>query len=229
MPVLAVHDLSKAYKVYPKPSARLVEWCLPFLGGQHGLKWVLKDVNFSMVSGEVVGITGSNGVGKSTLLKIIAGTVQPSKGRVQVRGRVAGMLDLGLGFHAELSGRQNLYLSGQLLGLSLDEIGALLPGIIEFSELGDVIDRPLRVYSSGMWLRLGFALSTAVRPDIFLIDEALSVGDGAFQAKCFDRIELFRQKGTAMLLVSHDATTVSRLCDRTYELRDGCLLPSTTS
>ncbi len=221
--VLTVKDLAKAYKVYPQPSARLLEWCLPFAGPQHTLEWILNDINFSLMAGEVVGISGTNGVGKSTLLKIILGTVRPTRGRVTVAGRVAGMLDLGLGFHPQLTGRQNLYLAGQLLGLSLGDMRALLPSIINFSELGEVIDRPLRVYSSGMRLRLGFAISTAVRPSVFVVDEVFSVGDEQFQAKCFDRIDQFQKQGTAMLLVSHDAATVARHCDRTFELREGLL------
>ena len=180
---IRVTQLGKAYKQYSTRWSRLLEWALPFLGERHQKKWVLKDVSFTVEPGEAVGIIGVNGAGKSTLLKMITGTTQPTSGKIEITGRVAALLELGMGFHPEFTGRQNVYMSGQLLGLTVEEIAQLMPDIEAFAEIGDYIDQPVRVYSSGMQVRLAFSVATAIRPDILIVDEALSVGDKYFSQK----------------------------------------------
>ncbi len=220
---ITVENLSKAYKQYPTRWSRLAEWMLPFRGARHKLKWVLQDINFEVAPGEAVGLIGINGAGKSTLLKLITGTTQPSTGAVRMTGRVAALLELGMGFHADFSGRQNVYMAGQLLGMSVEEIRALMPDIEAFAEIGDYIDQPVRVYSSGMQMRLAFSVATARRPDILIVDEALSVGDAYFQHKSFERIRQFRKAGTTLLLVSHDKQAIQSVCDRAILLDGGRL------
>lgn len=220
---ITVSNLGKAYKHYPHRWSRLLEWVQPVNKPRHQLKWVLQNVSFTVQPGEAVGLVGVNGAGKSTMLKMITGTVQPTTGSVQVSGRIAALLELGMGFHSDFTGRQNVFMAGQLLGYSLDEISALMPEIEAFAEIGDYIDQPVRVYSSGMQVRLAFAVSTAVRPDVLIVDEALSVGDAAFQRKCFQRIEGFRSAGTTLLFVSHDIETVKKLCDRAIFIKEGRL------
>jgi lipopolysaccharide transport system ATP-binding protein len=209
---ITVTNVSKAYKRYPGKWARALEW----LTGRprHEKTWVLRDINFTVQPGEAVGIIGVNGAGKSTLLKIITGTAQPTTGSVQIQGRVAALLELGMGFHPDFTGRQNAFMAGQLLGYRVEEIAALMPEIEAFAEIGDYIDRPVRVYSSGMQVRLAFAVATAARPDVLIVDEALAVGDAAFQRKCYRRIENFRTQGTTLLFVSHDIETIKCLCDK---------------
>ena len=216
---LHVDGVSKAFRRYPSQWARAREW---FFGGQtHELIWVLRDISFEIPRGSAVGILGVNGAGKSTLLKIITGTTAATTGTVSVNGRVAALLELGLGFHGEFTGRQNARMSGQMLGLDLAEIDAALPEIESFAGIGDFIDQPVRTYSSGMQMRLAFSVATAVRPDVLIIDEALSVGDAAFQRKCFQRIEAYQQLGTTLLFVSHDSEAVKRLCDRAVFIHKG--------
>lgn len=210
---ISVEMIGKAYRQYPSRWSRLAEWVLPG-GPRHELHWVLKDISFSVAPGESVGIIGVNGAGKSTLLKMIVGTTQPTTGRVQVSGRVAALLELGMGFHPDFTGRQNVWMAGQLLGYSADEIGRLMPQIEAFAEIGDYMDQPLRVYSSGMQMRLAFSVATASRPDILIVDEALSVGDSYFQHKSFQRIREFREQGTTLLIVSHDRGSIQSVCDR---------------
>jgi len=221
MGALVVSALGKAYKRYPSKAARAFEW----ISGRprHTKSWVLRDISFRVEPGEAVGIIGVNGAGKSTLLKLITGTTQPTTGRVEIQGRVAALLELGMGFHPDFSGRQNAFMAGQLLGLRAEEIAARLPAIEAFAEIGDYIDRPVRLYSSGMQVRLAFSVATAVRPDVLIVDEALSVGDAAFQRKCFQRIESYRNAGTTLLFVSHDIETVKKLCDLALFLKDGRL------
>lgn len=223
MGTIRVNGLGKAYKQYPNRWSRLAEWVLPSKGTRHKLKWVLHDITFSVEPGEAVGIIGINGAGKSTLLKLITGTAQPTTGGVQMTGRVAALLELGMGFHPDFTGRQNVFLAGQLLGLSNQEIADLMPHIEAFAEIGDYIDQPVRVYSSGMQVRLAFSLATASRPDVLIVDEALSVGDAYFQHKSFERIRLFRQLGTTLLIVSHDRTAIQAICDRAILLDAGRL------
>lgn len=220
---ICVNNLGKAYKSYSTRWARLLEWTAPFFGQRHQLNWVLKDISFRIERGEAVGIIGINGAGKSTLLKLITGTTQPTAGNVEISGRVAAMLELGMGFHPEFTGRQNVYMAGQLLGLSVDEISVLMPDIEAFAEIGDYIDQQVRVYSSGMQMRLAFSVATAKRPDVLIVDEALSVGDVYFQHKSFDRIREFRKAGTTLLIVSHDKHAIQSICDRAILLDSGKL------
>ncbi|MEN3277592.1 MAG: lipopolysaccharide transport system ATP-binding protein [Massilia sp.] len=219
-----VSHLGKAYKQYHTRWARLQEWVLPFRGPRHTLKWVLRDISFQLAPGEAVGIIGINGAGKSTLLKLITGTTQPTTGGVTMHGRVAALLELGMGFHPEFTGRQNAYMAGQLIGLSVEDIDALMPEIEEFAGIGDYIDQPVRVYSSGMQVRLAFSVATARRPDILIIDEALSVGDTYFQHRSFERIRGFRELGTTLLIVSHDRVAMQAICDRALLLDGGSLV-----
>jgi lipopolysaccharide transport system ATP-binding protein len=221
MGAIKVSSVGKAYKQYFGRWSRLLEWTLPFTKKRHTLKWVLEDISFNIGGGEAVGVIGVNGAGKSTLLKIITGTSAPTTGSVTITGRVAALLELGMGFHPDFTGRQNLYMSGQLIGLSNEQVSSLMPHIEAFAEIGDYIDMPVRVYSSGMQVRLAFSIATAVRPDILIIDEALSVGDAYFQHKSFDRIKQYREQGTTILLVSHDKQAIQSICDRAILLNGG--------
>lgn len=224
MGTISVSNLGKAYKQYPTRWARLAEWLIPLHPQRHTLKWVLQGINFTVNPGEAVGIIGINGAGKSTLLKMITGTTQPTTGSVRMTGRVAAMLELGMGFHPDFTGRQNAFMAGQLLGYSVEEIARLMPDIEAFAEIGDYIDQPVRVYSSGMQMRLAFSVATAHRPDILIVDEALSVGDAYFVHKSFARIKQFREEGTTLLLVSHDKGAIQSICDRAILLSAGHLL-----
>ena len=223
MGTITITNLGKAYKQYPTRWSRLAEWVLPGKQTRHHLHWVLQGINFTVQPGEAVGIIGINGAGKSTLLKMITGTTQPTTGSVNITGRVAALLELGMGFHPDFTGRQNAFMAGQLLGYSVEEIAALMPEIEAFADIGDYIDQPVRVYSSGMQVRLAFAVATAHRSDVLIIDEALSVGDAAFQRKCFRRIEDYQAAGTTLLFVSHDIETVKKLCSRAVFIKDGQL------
>lgn len=218
---IRVENLGKAYKQYPSRWSRLAEWIIPFFNKRHQLHWVLQDLNFDVKVGEAVGIIGINGAGKSTLLKMITGTTQPTTGSVTMEGRVAALLELGMGFHPDFTGRQNAYMAGQLLGLDSQEISTLMPDIEAFADISNYIDQPVRVYSSGMQMRLAFSVATAVRPDILIVDEALSVGDAHFQHKSFDRIRQYREQGTTLLIVSHDKQAIQSICDRAILLNNG--------
>jgi len=217
---LSVEALGKAYRRYPSRWARLAEWLAPGRS-RHELHWVLRHIGFSVAPGESVGIIGRNGAGKSTLLKLITGTTQPSEGEVKVTGRVAALLELGMGFHPEFTGRENVSMTAQLSGLSAEEIAAAMPEIESFAEIGRYIDEPLRTYSSGMQVRLGFSAATAFRPDVLIVDEALAVGDLYFQHKCYARIRRFRAEGMTLLFVSHDPGAIKSLCDRAILLDAG--------
>jgi lipopolysaccharide transport system ATP-binding protein len=219
---LVVSHIGKAYKRYANKWARVQEW---FFGKTtHDKIWVLRDINFTINPGEAVGIIGVNGAGKSTLLKIITGTTQPTSGSVHIEGRIAALLELGMGFHPDFTGRQNVFMAGQLLGLHPDEIAACMPAIEDFAEIGDYIDRPVRTYSSGMQMRLAFSVATAVRPAVLIVDEALSVGDAYFQHKSFNKIRQFREQGTTLLIVSHDRSAIQSLCDRAILLERGFVI-----
>ena len=221
MGTISVRDLGKAYKQYPTRSARLAEWLIPFGPPRHAQKWVLQGLNFEVKPGEAIGIIGMNGAGKSTLLKMITGTTEPTTGSVNVTGRIAALLELGMGFHPDFTGRQNAIMAGQLLGLIADDMRSLMPEIEAFAEIGDYIDQPVRVYSSGMQMRLAFSVATAKRPDILIVDEALSVGDNYFQHKSFDRIRAYNKLGTTLWIVSHDKGAVQGICDRAILLSGG--------
>jgi lipopolysaccharide transport system ATP-binding protein len=221
MGTIDVRGLGKAYKQYPTRWSRLGEWIVPGGAPRHQLHWVLRDVSFHVEPGEAVGIVGDNGAGKSTLLKLITGTTQATAGSVTVGGRISAMLELGMGFHPDFTGRQNAYMAGQLLGLTLHEVEALMPHIESFAEIGEYIDQPVRIYSSGMQVRLAFAVATARRPDVLIVDEALAVGDAHFQHKSFSRIRRFQAEGTTLLLVTHDLATVRSICKRALWLEKG--------
>lgn len=224
MGTIRAENIGKYYKRYPNRWSRLAEWLDPDEVERHEKHWVLRDVNFEIRAGESVGIIGHNGAGKSTLLKIITGTTQPSTGHVGVEGRVAALLELGMGFHTDFTGRQNVFMSGQLLGYAGQEIAARMGEIEAFAEIGDYLDQPVRTYSSGMQVRLAFSVATCIRPDILIVDEALSVGDAYFQAKSFDRIRQFRDQGTTLLFVSHAPSAVKSLCNRAILLDRGNVL-----
>ncbi len=222
--VIALSGIGKAYRQYAAPSQRLVEWMSLGRVTRHRLRWVLRDITLNVHAGEAVAIVGANGAGKSTLLKLITGTTQPTAGRVAVLGRVAALLELGIGFHPDATGRDNVLMAGQLLGYSAAEILARMPEIEAFAEIGDYLDLPLRTYSSGMHVRLAFSAATAFRPDVLIVDEALAVGDAYFQHKSFARIREFKAAGTTLLFVSHSAAIVKSICDRAVLLDGGVLV-----
>jgi lipopolysaccharide transport system ATP-binding protein len=218
---IQVKNLGKAYKQYRGRWSRFLEWVVPHSRIRHKLIWVLRGIDFEVHAGEAVALIGMNGAGKSTLLRMITGTALPTEGEVKIKGSIAALLELGIGFHPEFTGRQNVYMAGQLMGLSLEQIHQLMPSVEAFAEIGDYIDQPTRVYSSGMQMRLAFSIATANRPDVLIVDEALSVGDAYFQHKSFDRIRAFREQGTTLLIVSHDKQAIQSICDRAILLRDG--------
>lgn len=222
MGCIRINNIGKAYKRYSKKSGRFLEWL--GLGKHHELVWVLRDITFEVQPGEALGIVGVNGAGKSTLLKIIAGTVKPTTGAVEVGGRVSALLELGMGFHPDFTGRENVYMAAQLKGMTREEVNERMREIEEFAEIGEYIDQPVRVYSSGMQVRLAFSVATCVRPDILIVDEALSVGDIFFQQKCFDRIRAFMEAGTTLLFVSHSTGVVYSLCSRAILMEAGRIL-----
>lgn len=214
--------LRKAFRSYKKPYHRLGELLMPDIGLRWGSEFVaLHDIDVEIHRGETVGILGVNGSGKSTLLQILCGIMQPSSGQVRVEGRIAALLELGAGFNPQFTGRENVRLYGSVLGLSAREIEDRLPAILEFADIGHFIDEPVKHYSSGMFVRLAFATAIHVDPDILVVDEALSVGDEAFQRKCFSRIEEIKRMGATILFVSHSAPTILQLCDRAVVLHQG--------
>ena len=216
---VVLRQVGKCYRRYHKPVDRLKEWLLRrSLAEEH---WALRSVDLHLPPGQTLGLVGRNGAGKSTLLQLVAGTLAPSTGSIHKTGRVAALLELGAGFNPEFTGRENARLNGLLMGLTADELEARLPEIIEFADIGDAIDRPVSTYSSGMFVRLAFAVATALEPDILIIDEALSVGDGAFARKSFDRIMQMRERGVTTLFCSHSLYQVESLCDRVVWLENG--------
>ena len=220
---LHVQNLGKSYRHWGSGLRRVASWFAPFIRPleEH---WVLKDVNFSVGPGETVGIVGQNGAGKSTLLKLITGTTGPTQGQVQMRGSVAAILELGMGFNPDLTGRENAYHSAGLMGHSQAVIKKAMPDIEAFAEVGEYFDQPVRTYSSGMQMRVTFSVATAFRPDLLIVDEALSVGDNYFQHKSFDRIRQFKSEGVSIMFVTHSMTDVRTLCDRVILLDKGHVL-----
>lgn len=229
---ISVQNISKMYPLYAKPSDRLKQslwYALPkFLRGKprHFYRefWALRNISFEVKKGETIGIIGRNGSGKSTLLQIIAGTLAPAAGEMQVNGRVAALLELGSGFNSEFTGRENVYLNGSILGLTQAQIDEIYDEIVAFADIGQFIDQPVKLYSSGMFVRLAFAVQVFVPKEIFIVDEALAVGDEAFQRKCFAALDTFRDNGGTVLLVSHNTQTVVRQCERCLLLSQGELL-----
>lgn len=230
--VISVNNISKCYQIYKRPQDRLKQMAmspfkkLTFQKSKNYFKefWALKNISFTVGKGEVVGIIGKNGSGKSTLLQIICGILNPNGGSCDIKGSVAALLELGSGFNPEFTGMENIYLYGQILGLSKEKINSILPDILNFADIGEFVYQPVKTYSSGMMVRLAFAVSVSREPDIFIIDEALSVGDAAFSRKCFARIEQIRAKGTTILFVSHGDSVVVELCDRAIVLDKGELI-----
>ena len=216
---ISVNNLYKDFKIYDKPQDRLVEIILR--NPRHKVYHVLSDISFALADGKSLGIIGDNGAGKSTLLKLLVGILQPTSGSIQLKGQVAALLELGAGFHPEFTGRRNIYLNAALLGVPDENIPDIENDIIEFSELDYFIDRPVKTYSSGMFVRLAFSIATMVRPDILVIDEALSVGDMAFQKKCVQRMNEFREQQKTMVFCSHSMFHVQELCDTAIWLDKG--------
>lgn len=223
MTLLSAIDLGKAYRTYRSEWQRVATWfSLPTRPIEE--HWVLRHINFSIGRGEAIGIVGQNGAGKSTLLKMLTGTLQPTEGRVQCSGRIAAILELGMGFNPELTGRQNVYHAAGLMGFSIGQINGAIDKIEAFAEIGEYFDESVRTYSSGMQMRVAFAVATAFRPDILIVDEALSVGDSYFQHKSFERIREFQSLGTTLLIVSHDRGSIQALCNRAILLEKGAVI-----
>jgi lipopolysaccharide transport system ATP-binding protein len=217
---VSLEKVSKVYKRYHRPADRLKEILLPGVSRAEEF-WALRDINLEIPKGETVGIIGRNGSGKSTLLQIIAGTLQPSTGKVNVHGRVSALLELGSGFNPEFTGRQNVFFNGRILGLSKEEIENRFDDIAAFADIGEFIDQPVKTYSSGMFVRLAFAVAVHVQPEVFIVDEALAVGDIVFQHKCMRRIKTLMDSGVTTLFVSHDAGAVKSLCNYAFMLSEG--------
>ncbi|AZU48796.1 ABC transporter [Aeromonas caviae] len=227
---IKVENLSKCYEVYDTPRDRLKQFIFPrmqsvvrIVDRQNYFRefWALRNVNFEVKKGETVGIIGCNGSGKSTLLQMICGTLNPTSGSINTKGRIAALLELGSGFNPEFTGRENVYLNGAVLGLSNKEIDERFDDIADFADIGEFIERPVKTYSSGMTVRLAFAVQAMVDPDILVVDEALAVGDEKFQRKCFARLEELKSKGSSILFVSHSSASIVELCDRTLLLDHG--------
>ncbi|KAI4445996.1 Vitamin B12 import ATP-binding protein BtuD [Eubacterium plexicaudatum ASF492] len=219
--VVSVKGIRKVYKLYNKPSDRFREALFAKRPELHADHYALDDINFTVKQGECIGIIGTNGSGKSTLLKIITGVLHPSQGEVRMQGRVSALLELGAGFHMEYTGVQNVYLNGAMMGFSKKEIEKRLPLIEDFAQIGDFMRQPVKTYSSGMFARLAFAAAIHVDPDILIVDEALSVGDIFFQAKCYRKFQEFISRGKTILFVSHDMSSVLKYCDRCLLLHKG--------
>lgn len=203
--------------------AMLLKSVVPFMRPHRSEHWALRDIDLSVGTGETVGIVGRNGAGKTTLLRLLAGVSRPTEGRVSIRGRVAPLISVGVGFHQEMSGRENIYVNGMLLGLTRREVASHFDEIVAFAELGDFIDTPVKFYSTGMFMRLGFSVAAHVRPDVLLVDEILAVGDLAFQVKCIERMRELQRNGTTIVLVSHSMHAIRFLCPRALLIRGGRL------
>jgi lipopolysaccharide transport system ATP-binding protein len=226
---IKVENLSKRYEIYDQPRDRLKQFVMPRL--QHLLGrpsrqyfrefWALKGVSFEVSRGETVGIIGRNGSGKSTLLQMICGTLNPTVGSITTQGRIAALLELGSGFNPEFSGRDNVYMNGAVLGLSKDEVDERFGSIVDFADIGEFIEQPVKTYSSGMMVRLAFAVQAQVSPDILIVDEALAVGDAKFQAKCFERLRQLKEDGTSILLVTHSSEQIVTHCSKAILLDGG--------
>jgi lipopolysaccharide transport system ATP-binding protein len=221
--VLELRNLGKAFREYTSEWKRIARWFGIPLPPRHEY-WAVRDINLVIARGEAVGLVGENGAGKSTLLKLVTGTMVPTNGQVILRGRIAAMLELGMGFNPELTGRQNAYHAAGLMGFGEAQISAVIDEIDDFAEIGAYFDEPLRTYSSGMQMRVAFAVATAHRPDVLIIDEALSVGDAYFQHKSFNRIRAFREAGTTLIIFSHDRGAIQSLCSRAVLLERGKLI-----
>jgi lipopolysaccharide transport system ATP-binding protein len=228
---IRVKNLGKCYEIYETPRDRLKQFSMSRLARLIGIEekqyhrkfWALKDISFEVKKGECFGILGRNGAGKSTLLQILANTLTPTNGSIDVSGRVAALLELGSGFDPEFSGRENIYINAAILGLSNEEVSAKFNSIVAFSEIGEFLEQPVKTYSSGMLMRLAFATAIHVDPDILIVDEALAVGDFAFQHKCMLRIKQIIDKGVTVILVTHDVGAVMANCKRALMLKEGAV------
>ena len=218
---ISVNHVSKVYKLYDNPMDRLKESLGLSRKKKYKEHYALNGISFEIKTGETVGIIGTNGSGKSTILKIITGVLNPTSGSVQVDGRISALLELGAGFNMEYTGLENVYLNGTMLGFSKEEIDARLQDILDFADIGEFIHQPVKTYSSGMFVRLAFAVAINIDPEILIVDEALSVGDIFFQSKCFRKFEEFKERGKTILLVSHDLSSISKYCDRVILLNKG--------
>ena len=220
-----VKNLSKKYQLYETPKHRLIEALHPFRKKYHHDFWALRDVSFEVVSGSTIGILGRNGSGKSTLLQIICGILTPTQGEVKVNGRVSALLELGSGFNPEFTGRENAFMGGSIMGISRKEMDERFGEIASFADIGEFIDQPVRIYSSGMYIRLAFAVAINVDPDILIIDEALAVGDVKFQKKCLRRLEqLKNNKNLTTIFVTHSLAMMSNFVDKAILLNNGCIV-----
>lgn len=223
-PVIRVKGVGKKFRLFSSPQQRLAEAFHPFRKKFHKEFWALRDINFEVGKGEIVGILGRNGSGKSTLLQIICGVMRPSEGQVDVDGRISALLELGAGFNPEFTGRENVILNGSIHGISRQEMLSRMDDIEKFADIGEFFDQPVKLYSSGMYVRVAFAAAIHVDPEILVVDEALSVGDSKFQHRCFQRIRSFMEAGKTILVVSHSTDTLLRICDRGVVMDQGNLV-----
>lgn len=221
--ILEAKHLSKLYKLYDKPSDRVKESLSFSKKSYHRDYYALKDINFTIKKGETIGVVGKNGSGKSTLLKILTEVLTPTEGELAINGKVAALLELGAGFNGEYTGLKNIYLNGSIMGFTRAEMDKKVDDIVKFADIGDYINQPVKLYSSGMFVRLAFSVATHVEPDILIIDEALAVGDVRFQLKCMDKFLEFKEKGVTIIYVSHDVNSIKRFCDRTLWINEGKL------
>ena len=222
---ISVKNISKIYRLYDKPSDRVKDaFGLSKKKKRYKEHYALNNVSFDVHTGETVGIIGTNGSGKSTILKIITGVLNPTEGELEVNGRISALLELGAGFNSEYTGLENVYLNGTMIGFTKEEIDERLQAILDFADIGDFINQPVKTYSSGMFVRLAFAISINIDPEILIVDEALSVGDVFFQAKCYHKFEEFKKKGKTILFVSHDLSSINKYCDRVVLLNKGVKL-----
>ncbi len=219
--IISIKNLSKAYKLYNSPKDRLKEALFPFLKPRHTDYYALNNVSLNIKKGETIGIIGKNGSGKSTLLKIITGVLTPTSGEVKVNGKIAALLELGAGFNPEMTGIENVYMNGIIMGYTEEEMDKRIDKIIEFADIGEYVYQPVKMYSSGMFARLAFAVAINVEPDILIVDEALSVGDMRFQIKCMDHMKKMMDSGTTVLFVTHDINAVRRFCSRAVWINEG--------
>lgn len=218
---IRIDNVSKLYKLYDKPMDRLKESLGFSKKKRYKEHYALSDISFDVKKGETVGIIGTNGAGKSTILKIITGVLNPTSGTVEINGRISALLELGAGFNMEYTGIENIYLNGTMIGFSREEISQKLDDILAFADIGDFVNQPVKTYSSGMFVRLAFAVAINIEPEILIVDEALSVGDVFFQAKCYKKFEEFKEMGKTILFVSHDLSSISKYCDRVVLLNKG--------
>lgn len=221
--VIEVHDVSKKFKIYYDKSHNLKEKLLRHEKSKYEENWVLKGISFEVKKGEVVGLIGKNGCGKSTTLKLLTRIIYPDQGTIEIQGRISSLLELGAGFHPDLSGKENIYLNAAVFGLTRKEIDQRVDDIIQFSELGEYIQNPIRTYSSGMYMKLAFSVAINVNADILLIDEILGVGDVSFQKKCFEKLLEIKESGTTIVIVSHSTNQIEKICDRSIWIENGVI------